>query len=285
MIDEAAFAHELRGGERIETHQDPRPEAERPARTGAVGLALDRPPHFERNTSDGEGISLLELEALGERGIHERAPPPAGLRQRLGKRNGRAIAAPCLDAAEQGIPAVHRLELDEHAGLGARAARHGSHLRKVGDRLRGLLQASSIGRGEVLIDGTQGDVAPEDLPSVRAQPGDDRARRRLHPGDGGDPEREATEKDPEPAKRAGAVAQLSEREPKRYGWHGGDRGPDGATMRPGASVAGGSTLCASIRPSTMRMVRPQSPASRASWVIRTRVAPLSRLRAKRWSIT
>ena len=259
VIHEAAFADEVRVGERIETHQHPRPEAERPARAHTVGFAFDRPPHLERDAADGERISLPELQALGERGIHERPPSLAGPRERRGKANRGAVSAPRLHAAEQGVAAVHRLELDEHSGIVPGTARHGAHFHEVRDRLREPLQVSAVGRGEIPIDGAQGQVASEDLAPVRAQPGDDRGRRRLHPGDGGDPEGETAEEDAEPAQRAGTVAQLSKREPKGYGRHG--------------DVA--------MRPSAMRMVRPHRSARRVSCVISTRAAPLSRLRANR----
>ena len=132
VVDEAAFAQELRGGERVEAHQDPGPESEGSTGARAVGLALDRPPHFERDAADGERIPFLEIEAIDERGIDERAPRPAGPRQRRRKRNRRAVIPPRLDAAEQGIAAVHRLELDEHARLGVvRKTRHGAHLREM----------------------------------------------------------------------------------------------------------------------------------------------------------
>ena len=117
-------------------------------------------------------------------------------------------------------------------------------------RRRRVLDQRPVVRGEVLVDGAQGEVAPEDLPPVRAQPRHDRACRGLHPGDGRDPEREAAEKDPEPAQAPDAVTQLAGREAERYGAHGdGYRSPAGTGYR-GPAVR-------EAPPSFSRCVRPR----------------------------
>ena len=263
-----------------------------------VRLALDRSPHLELDSADGERVAFPELQAFGKSGIHQRSPRLVRSRQSVRQGDPLTVAPPRLYPAEQRVPVVDRLELDEHARLGIRAARHGAHLREVGQRLRRLLQETAVVGSEVLVDGAQGEIAPEYLATVGAQAGDDGARGRLHPGDGGDPEREAAEKYSEPAQRTRAVAQLPAREPKRDGGHGVLPGTDGATVvtvRTGArserrharrhSASRAPRPGASTRPSVMRMVRPHRAASRASWVISTRAAPLSRLREKRWSMT
>ena len=99
------------------------------------------------------------------------------------------------------------------------------------DRLRYLLQPPAIVRRKLLVDGAQGQIAPEDLPAVRLQAVEDRARGRLHAGDGGNAKGEASEKDPEPAQRAHAVAQLPVRESPGDGGHAAHADTDRAAGR------------------------------------------------------
>ena len=135
--------------------------------------------------------------------------------------DGGSVAAPGFERAEEGIAVVHRLELDEDTRLRrpARATGHGAHLREVGELGGRPLHVGTLLVIQVPVDGADGEVAAEDLPPVRAKPGDDRARGREHPGDGRHPEGEAAEKDPEPAESADAVAKLAGGEPQGGGRH------------------------------------------------------------------
>ena len=99
VIHEAAFANQTRARERVEAHQGPGPESERGAGSGTVGLARNRPPHPERDASDGERVALLEFETLGKRRVHQRTPHLVVSRQRRRDGVAWAVGFPRLDPA------------------------------------------------------------------------------------------------------------------------------------------------------------------------------------------
>ena len=226
VLDDGAGLHEAGGLEVGEADQCAR--AEHRGGGDTVGLGGDDRTQNEGFGAETKKVARGEAEALGDQAFDRHG---VGGERRDGWFEGRA--------ADEGPGQVGGFDFDQHA-LAVGGDEHGAQGGDVGKAGAAGLQPGAQGVGQRLRAALDVEVATEDAGAVGGHAAGDAFAQGANGGDGGDAECEAGQHDGHGAEAgAGAPPQFAEGEAE-------------------------GQFHAAIRPSAMRMMRPQRAASAGS---------------------
>jgi hypothetical protein len=244
-LDEAGSRKSLQRGD------GDRPERE--AFPDSVGLFADQAGDAEVDVSEANAVAAAQGQAVGKLGRDEDV---AG----AGRARRAAVDAQC---AIERINGIDSLQFGEHRFVAA--ARHRPQPYRRADCARGPHRGQLGGRGLALVHADL-HVAAEDHLAARCDLARDGGAEAADRSQSGDSEEHAQEEQPQAREAAVEVAA----------GEGGGGAP--------ANRAHAASRSEAMRPSCISTMRAQRSASETSWVIITKVAPLSAWRANNWSM-